>query len=64
MPAMKEKQSKNEPVQEIVKITVRLPRALLDAMQHRAIDERCSMQALTERAFRSYLKQQQKAGRP
>jgi len=60
---MKEKSSKTQPVeeQEIVKITVRLPRALLDAMQHRAIDERSSMQALTERAFRNYLKE--KAGR-
>ncbi len=36
---------------EEVKTTLRLPRAMLDAIRHRAIDERTTAQAFIERAL-------------
>jgi hypothetical protein len=41
---------------EIVKTTLRLPRALWDKVQHRAIDEKLSLQEIAERALEAYLK--------
>jgi|BogFormECP12_OM2_1039638.scaffolds.fasta_scaffold53180_1 predicted HicB family RNase H-like nuclease len=46
-----------KPAEEIIKTTLRLPRSLSDAVRHQAINEKCKLQELVERALRSYLKQ-------
>lgn len=41
---------------KVVKTTIRVPRALWDAVRRRAIDERSSAQEIIDRALRAYLK--------
>jgi hypothetical protein len=67
MPALWQAYSmKPQPVlpaaEDVLKITVRLPRELVIAMRHRAIDESCSDQELVARALRSYLEKPGKGG--
>ena len=58
----RQQEEHHEQAEEIVKVTVRMPRSLSDALQHRAIDERCTMQALVERALKNYLNLKQPKG--
>jgi hypothetical protein len=41
---------------EIVKTTIRMPRALWDKLRHRAVDENTDLQTLVARALAAYLK--------
>jgi len=54
--------SKTDP--ELVKVTLRLKSALWDQVQHRAIDEKLSLQEIAERALEQYVKAARKAGKP
>ena len=47
---------RKRPETEVVKTTVRVDRALWDAVLHRCIDEKLSAQEIVERALRAYLK--------
>jgi len=48
-----EKKKVNEP---LARVTMRLPQALWDAVQHRAIDEHTTLSELVARALTTYLK--------
>jgi hypothetical protein len=41
---------------EVVKTTIRMPRALWDKLRHRAVDENTDLQTLVARALTQYLK--------
>lgn len=53
---MTAKATKEPATPETVKTTLRMPVALWDRVQHRAIDEKLSLQQIAERAFEAYLK--------
>ena len=53
---MKAKATKQPATPETVKTTLRLPVELWDRIQHRAIDEKLSLQQIAERALEAYLK--------
>jgi predicted HicB family RNase H-like nuclease len=53
---MKAKATKEPAAPETVKTTLRLPVELWDRIQHRAIDEKLSLQQIAERALEEYLK--------
>lgn len=56
---MKSESAKRNPKEiapEIVRTTIRVPVTLWDRVQHRAIDEKVSLQEIVERALEAYLK--------
>ena len=50
------KHAAKESDSEIVRTTLRVPRTLWERVQHRAIDEKRSLQEVNERALEMYLK--------
>lgn len=50
------KRETKEESADIVKTTIRVRRDLWDKVQHRAIDEKQSLQQIVERALEGYLK--------
>ena len=53
---MKRRPDKRGSDREIVKTTIRMPRALWDKLRHRAVDENTDLQTLVARALAEYLK--------
>jgi hypothetical protein len=53
-----------QPQEEIVRTTLRLPAPLWAKLKHHAIDAHISIQEAAIRALEAYLKEQKKAGRP